>query len=166
MSFQGKPSIPPGSFPDDQIPLFVYGTLRRTQENYTLLRGYTLHEQAARIEGFALYSVNTYPVVTPGDRTVYGELMWLNPHVYERVLQRLDEFERFRVRPETGTLQRTLCEANTGSIIRRAWLYQAEKTLVRPEQLVPHGDWVKAQIARLTGTRLERYLNIEIQKGM
>lgn len=157
----------PGNSSGDQVPLFVYGTLRRTQENYTLLRGYTLDERPAWIDGHTLYAINTYPVVAIGEHTVYGELIRLNPNVCDRVLGRLDAFERSASRPNAGALHRRLVRAQTATGHEWAWLYRAEDTrLIASGRIVPSGDWISHQLGRIAATRLHRYIDTEIQKGM
>lgn len=157
----------PSLLPGDEYPLFVYGTLRRSQENYTLLRGYTLDEQPAWIEGYTLYVVNAYPAVSPGPHTVFGDLLRINPHVYDKVLARLDDFEQAACWPKIGTLQRHLCQVKTASGRGWAWLYQAaEARTLAAGQLVPSGDWIRYQMERIANTRLHRYSDAEMQKGM
>src|SRR5258706_12548550 len=83
----------------EQLPLFTYGTLRRGQENYALLRGNTLNEISATLEGVALYSLYAYPMIVEGDSSdsgVHGELLTLHPRLYSRVLGDLDQLEGFR----------------------------------------------------------------------
>src|SRR5207237_5097335 len=84
----------------EQLPLFTYGTLRRGQENYALLRGLTLSEISATLEGVALYSLYAYPMIVEGgadgDAVVHGVLVTLHPRVYSRLLDDLDQLEGFR----------------------------------------------------------------------
>ncbi len=160
-------SCPPSPPDGRHYPLFVYGTLRRTQENFTLLRGYVMEAQPAAITGYALYHVNGCPIIVPGDHTVFGELLRFKPAVYTRVLAQLDDLERSAGRPAAGELHRALSVVQTGAEDTMAWLYRADGMPPGADAiLIPHGDWVKHQLGRITNTRLNRYIDNEIQKGM
>lgn len=146
-------------------PLFVYGTLRHGQENYTLLRGYTLSEVAARVEGHTLYSLNSYPVAVPGTGIVMGELLTFSPNVYTDVLDQLDGFEHDG-RLHRGILRRQTCRAQTATGVVTAWIYRAESVELPETARIESGDWVMHQLQRIVATRLHRYIHPVLKKGL
>ncbi|MEP7289981.1 MAG: gamma-glutamylcyclotransferase family protein, partial [Chloroflexota bacterium] len=44
-----------------ELPVFVYGSLRRDQKNYFLLRGKTVSEQPATLDRMGFYRFGGYP---------------------------------------------------------------------------------------------------------
>jgi len=81
----------------ERLPVFVYGTLRPGQKNYPrYLQGRTLREYPATIHG-RLYFVadGGYPYLKPGEGTVTGELLELNPASYDETLYELDLLEEY-----------------------------------------------------------------------
>lgn len=147
------------------FPLFVYGTLRRGQENYTLLRGYTVSETPSYVDGLSLYALNAYPIAVPGPDSIIGELMTLNPKVYARLLNKLDEIEYNTGRAQ-GLLFRTTCTVLTATGPRTAWIYRARSADLSEQSRIKHGDWVRYQLDRITDTRLRHYLPTEHKKGL
>jgi gamma-glutamylcyclotransferase (GGCT)/AIG2-like uncharacterized protein YtfP len=120
------------------LPLFVYGTLQRSQNGmpHSLLR-------QARFVSYAsmsgsLYDLGPYPGVfrdSAGRGRVFGELYELPDHTGPRTLQALDEHEgpEFRRRRVLVTLR--------GGRRRAAWTYVLCR---RPEELarlVPSGRY-------------------------
>lgn len=142
-----------------QLPLFVYGTLRRGQPNYMIIRGYTVRERSAVVHGFDLYVTSSYPVAIPGSSTLIGELIELESMVYSHLLDLLDEIEGTNPRFASGLLQRFLCEAHTEQGPVTAWMYHAESLDGYRAACIPHGDWVKYQAERLGNTRFKNYVN-------
>jgi gamma-glutamylcyclotransferase (GGCT)/AIG2-like uncharacterized protein YtfP len=129
----------------EQLPLFVYGTLRHGQENYSLLRGNTVAETPAVIERMALYSLRAYPMIVEGDSVVCGELMTLHPRIYTRLLADLDQLEGY----EPG-IDRT-----EGRTELAAWVYVGDARILaqEPHILVAHGDWRRYRHELIQGTR-------------
>lgn len=76
---------------DDPLPLFAFGTLRRGHENHHYLAGRFERVLAARLPDYAIVA----PLMIdrcPGG-SVPGELFFLRPGVYERVMADCDELE-------------------------------------------------------------------------
>lgn len=146
----------------EQYPFFFYGTLRHSQENYVFLRGRTVYEQPAYAHGMSLYSMRSYPVMTPGTRAVRGELMILHPRFYYDMLGELDRMEGFDPQQaEDCMFRRELItvETEAGAEIS-AWAYMANDELVKRLTLeeVPDGDWDLFLLRQMKGTRLEKFL--------
>lgn len=168
MSYPDNPEPRKPRITIPQYPLFVYGTLRPRQENYTLLRGYTLSEQPAHVTDHTMVILDSRPVVVPGNHIISGDLLEINPHVYEHLFAQLDKFENATAQHPTGSklLQRQLCRAYTPTESVVAWIYRADTLPIRPEAVIAHGDWVKYQNQRFARTRFRRYIDDRIQKGV
>jgi len=110
-----------------QLPVFVYGTLRRDEKNYSeYLAGRTIREEPATAEGRLFYvSDGGYPYLEPGPGAVAGELVHLDPKFYEETLQRLDELEEYNPADEANSvyLRREADVALAGGSRVTAWIY-------------------------------------------
>lgn len=80
-----------------KLPVFVYGTLRKGHGNYrNYLLGKTAHEAKALFTG-KMFSVHgSFPALLIGGEKIVGELMYIKPENFDRVLQNLDRLEGFR----------------------------------------------------------------------
>jgi gamma-glutamylcyclotransferase (GGCT)/AIG2-like uncharacterized protein YtfP len=81
---------------DWQLPLFVYGTLRRGESAEDLVALEVTRRAPARPKGRLLPIGAAYPaaVLLPdAAEHVDGELLWLAPATYAAVLDRVDEYE-------------------------------------------------------------------------
>ncbi|MGH2690622.1 MAG: gamma-glutamylcyclotransferase family protein [Actinomycetota bacterium] len=128
-------------------PFFVYGTLRREQGNYRLLRGRTVSEHPATLPGYALHAAGLPYVVAAGaDDLVVGELMFVRPSHYAEILGTLDQLEGCTLgRP--GLYERIAASARyrLGGQDRavEAWVYLAgDHFRPSPTSLVASGDWL------------------------
>src|SRR5215213_591860 len=141
----------------EQLPLFTYGTLRRGQENYALLRGNTLNEIPATLEGVALYSLYAYPMIVEGNSVVHGELLTLHPRLYSRVLGDLDQLEGFQPDAADGSrfrrIERHVKTDNGVTVL--AWVYVGNPSVLlnEPHVQIPHGDWCRYRHDLIRGTR-------------
>lgn len=117
---------------DDQLPFFVYGTLKPGQANYRrLLAGYTHAERPAVITGAALYTDGVYPYMVAGqpyagplDR-VTGWLVAVRPEVYGRILRRIDWLEDYRAGRADNIYERVVLTAHSDGSTVVAWCYVA-----------------------------------------
>ncbi|MCC7448904.1 MAG: gamma-glutamylcyclotransferase [Anaerolineae bacterium] len=143
----------------DQLPLFTYGTLRRGQENYMLLRGNTLAEIPARIEGVALYSLRAYPMLIDGDGMVHGDLMTLHPRIYSRLMADLDQLEGYYPDRESRFVRMQRVVRTEGGADVLAWVYMGSVRILdtEPHVLIPHGDWCRYRHDLVRGTRFGRF---------
>ncbi|MGH2752026.1 MAG: gamma-glutamylcyclotransferase family protein [Actinomycetota bacterium] len=78
----------------DQLPLFVYGTLRRGERAAHLLAGAVRARALARARGARLALDLDYPAVSfAGDQEVEGELVWLDPQRFDVIMALIDDYE-------------------------------------------------------------------------
>jgi gamma-glutamylcyclotransferase (GGCT)/AIG2-like uncharacterized protein YtfP len=111
----------------EQLPFFVYGTLRPGQKNYSrYLQGRTLDEIPATCRG-GLFFVKEggYPYLVPGKNVVTGELLYLDPKHYDSILAGLDELEEYDPQDEEGSvyLRRKTVVSTAWGEEREAWVY-------------------------------------------
>ena len=143
----------------DQPPIFVYGSLRHSMENYGMLRGRTLSEVHATLVGAQMYSLRWYPMLVEAadEHMVRGELMILHPQHYSRVLASLDRLERYdEDDPDHSLYIRTRCPvfSKSGREVM-AWVYMGSEDRIAKHggELVPSGDWVRYTQERWTTSR-------------
>ena len=146
----------------DQLPFFVYGTLRPGQGNYRrFLGGRTAQEVPALLDGHAVFDLGIPYVVecTAGATVVVGDLVFVAPQHYEDVLGDLDRLEGYNARRPGGHYERQALPvrhqgAGGSEASALAWVYLAGAA-VRARLVeacpVPGGDWVAASASRLCG---------------
>src|SRR5262249_3285693 len=81
-------SEPDSTAPLEELPVFVYGTLRTGQDNYVrFLAGKTTRELPATLPDHSMYVAYGYPFVTDvfDGRAVIGDLMYLESTGYKSV---------------------------------------------------------------------------------
>lgn len=110
-----------------RLPVFVYGTLRPGEKNYPLfLEGKTVREAPATVCG-ELYFVadGGYPYLIPGESTVTGELVELDPDRYGEILHGLDRLEEYDPADEERSvyLRRKATVTLRGGGETPAWVY-------------------------------------------
>jgi gamma-glutamylcyclotransferase (GGCT)/AIG2-like uncharacterized protein YtfP len=91
---------------NEQLPVFVYGTLRSGGKNYgAYLGGRTTRERPGTIRGELFFVADGgYPYVVAGDSAVRGEVMEIVPALYEETLKGLDELEEYDPQSEEKSL--------------------------------------------------------------
>ena len=134
---------------EEQLPFFVYGTLRPGQSNFYLLGGKTRRIQSGWVSGFALYSLGSYPSLLYDDDArsrVYGEVITPRPYRYQSVLQTLDHLEEYDpANPDESWYLRIphTVHLNSGKTLR-AWLYMGRAQHLKPwHNRIRDGDWVR-----------------------
>lgn len=114
----------------DQLPFFVYGTLRPGECNHDLfLHGRTATEEPALLTGAVLYEGPGYPyaVLDAGGGTVAGELVTAAAGEYGELLAVLDHLEEYTAPGHP----RNVYERVARDVLRpdgtavRAWVYVA-----------------------------------------
>lgn len=129
-----------------QLPFFVYGTLRRGQGNHRIVEGMLAAEHDAQLDGHVLYEAGLpYIGACGGEGTVIGDLLIPRADVYDEVLRRLDRLEGFRP-PNGGLYVRIACPvtfAGGPGGACEAWVYHGgDRFSFEPGLIVPGGDWV------------------------
>lgn len=136
--------------PTAPLPFFVYGTLRPGEVNHDLfLRGRTVAEEPASLQGVALYEGPGYPyaVDRPGS-VVVGELITAAPGAYGELLAALDVLEEYGGPGRPGNIyDRIAREAlRADGTPVRAWVYLASPLLARDLResgtQIAGGDWL------------------------
>lgn len=125
-----------------QYPIFVYGTLRKGFHNYrTYLNNRTYKEIPATTRG-KMYSLGSFPAVVEGDKTIYGELMYIKPEEYINVLHDLDFLEGFYVVEDSMYVRKLVdCFDMKGRKIK-AWIYLWNRNIENFSEIIS-GDWKK-----------------------
>ena len=134
------------------LPVFVYGTLRHGCCNYNrILAENTLTERPAQLPNTVMFGLGMgfpYVAETEASTHVVGELMDIDPDVYEAVLAQLDQLEGYH--PESDhnhydRVERTVILAD-GSVTQ-AWVYLLtdHKRINRftARAVVTTGDWLE-----------------------
>ena len=111
----------------DELPLFVFGTLRRGEENHHVLAGRFERVLVGRVPGFQRgIARHGFPAMFPAafDDAVIGELFFLNSAQRIETLRRCDDLEDI----PPGTLAgeyycraKVRVETSEGTIL--AWAY-------------------------------------------
>ncbi len=127
---------------DNQLPVFVYGTLRPGFGNYSwALAGKTVAETDATLPNSVMHHGGGFPLVVHGDATVTGVAIDVDPDRYGDVLAALDALEGYRPAGRSNLYDRVVRTVYTPSGPRRAWvyLYAADGLDTRP--VIASGDW-------------------------
>ncbi|MFI5688597.1 gamma-glutamylcyclotransferase family protein [Streptomyces sp. NPDC051636] len=132
------------------LPFFVYGTLRPGEGNHDVfLRGRTLSEEPARLEGAVLYGGPGYPyaVEQPGG-TVRGELVTPLPEKYGELLVALDRLEEYAPGDARNLYERVRRRVvrEADGVAVRAWVYVAAPPVAARLRergtRIEGGDWL------------------------
>ena len=115
---------------EQQIPLFVFGTLRRGEENHHYLDGHYVRMIPAVLAGY----VRLHPLMIAPDPSgqVDGELYFLQPEEYAATLAGCDELEELFPGQLVGRdYKRKFVTVSTADGDYGAWAY------VQPEDARP-----------------------------
>ncbi|MEU8919792.1 gamma-glutamylcyclotransferase family protein [Kitasatospora sp. NPDC048545] len=135
---------------EEELPFFVYGTLRSGGRNHAAhLAGRCADVRPAVLDGAALHEGPGFPYAvldaTPGRRIV-GELITVRPGAYAGALAALDLLEECQA-DGTGLYVRQRMAVRTAvpGGRRDAWVYlagpDAEARLRERPALIASGDW-------------------------
>ncbi|MFJ8631231.1 gamma-glutamylcyclotransferase family protein [Streptomyces sp. NPDC093568] len=134
-----------------RLPFFVYGTLRPGEPNHDhFLRGRTLDEEPARLEGAVLYDGPGYPYAVEdaaGGGTVYGDLVTARPAEYPALLAALDRLEEYAPGDPRNLYERLARKVlrASGATAVQAWVYVAAPAVAARlrarGRLIESGDW-------------------------
>lgn len=132
-----------------QYPVFVYGTLRQGESNYHLLKERTVLELPATINGMVLYALQDFPMmmeVGSAGGKVAGELMTIDPAIYEAVMVVLDQLEDYDPATNSGMYFRVKrdVQLDSGEWVT-AWTYLGNPIYLStvPHDMIAHGDWCR-----------------------
>jgi gamma-glutamylcyclotransferase (GGCT)/AIG2-like uncharacterized protein YtfP len=152
-----------------QTPVFVYGTLRAGEGNYSwALAGRTTREIAATLPNAVMHDNNGgFPFVTMADATpenvVVGDLMWINPDEYAAVVRDLDGLEGYHGPDHKYNMyDRVLVTVTTetGEQVE-AYTYLVAEALFESRvyslPVVESGDWVAYSRARRPALSSDRW---------
>lgn len=110
-----------------QLPLFVFGTLRRGECNHGYLAGAYDRVLPARLLGFA--RIAPLLIAREADSVVDGELFFLTPATYEATLHGCDRLEELPINSLIGHEYRRVAvrtQTDNGEVI--AWAYAVPDT--------------------------------------
>lgn len=136
----------------DQLPFFVYGTLRPGQHNYSLMKGGVAEQTPAVLADHAMYASGLPYVVAEHGGIVMGDLVTVTEDAYAEMLDRLDRLEGYREgRDEDSFYIRRQVEVTTDLGPAQAWVYLAgantRRNLVRDRvPRVEGGDWTTVSV--------------------
>jgi gamma-glutamylcyclotransferase (GGCT)/AIG2-like uncharacterized protein YtfP/cation transport regulator ChaC len=118
------------------VNVFVYGTLRRHEENHSLLNEAELLYEQAWTDGTLYDTDKGYPAMKEGEGRVYGEVYKVN----DALLLKLDEIEDFIEGREENLYNRQLQKVNTdqGSVEAFVYFGLGEKMF---QYEISSGDW-------------------------
>ena len=125
----GEPYPRSGPEPTREPDLvFVYGTLKRGEQNHHWLQGASW-EGEAELNGVVLHDLGPFPMAVVGEGRISGEVY----AVEGSGLARLDELEGY-----PRLYDRQVLSLNDG---RRAWVYLGRPRQVRHAPVVAGGSW-------------------------
>ncbi|MCA9919096.1 MAG: gamma-glutamylcyclotransferase [Anaerolineales bacterium] len=129
-----------------QLPFFVYGTLLPDQPNFMLWGQAIVAREPANFAGGQLYDMGYYPMLvrSAGATTaVSGQLISVNKHDYDAVVQRLDALEGYNpAEPENSEYHRQCVPVTAANgRTQNAWIYLGQAKFVTDKPLIPDGDW-------------------------
>ncbi|MBD1381367.1 gamma-glutamylcyclotransferase [Metabacillus arenae] len=123
--------------------LFVYGTLRKYQNNHHYIEKSKLVAEQASISGVLVDTKEGYPALTLGKGTVYGEVY----QVDKETLKRVDQLEEFKEEMHAHNLyQRKLVKVMTDSGELEALTYYMNEAEVKGLPIISSGDWKENQL--------------------
>lgn len=158
----------------DPMPVFVYGTLRPGEGNYSwALNGRTINEQDGFLAGTSMYSNGGFPYViehTEG-KGVTGTLVDIDPDVLNSVMSDLDSLEGTNYGDEVPGVGKIndrnhynrvarLIEMKDGSMVK-AWVYlppaEDNDGIMARHRYVTSGDWYEESRRPKTKTNRRVY---------
>lgn len=122
-----------------QLPVFVYGTLRKGYGNYEwALKDRTTKEVYGVLSGYRMYAVSTFPgIVEGGEGAVIGELMYFTD---PDIMMHLDRLEGYDATHESRSMYlRRKVSVHTADGPVEAWTYIWNHALNAPP--IESGDY-------------------------
>ncbi len=130
-----------------QLPVFVYGTLRTGECNYRrLLAEVDETSSSATLSNAVMYVGPGFPYVTTGDGIVVGDLIQIAPRHYATTMNQLDMLEGYRGPGERNHYDRIIATVtNAAGDQLEAWVYLAGAMVssqLSERQRIFTGDWL------------------------
>ena len=133
---------------EEQLPVFVYGTLRRDCGNHQYhLEGRTIAEMPATLKDAFMVNLGVCPMIFKEQgSTVIGELMYIREDLYSYTLKALDRLEGYHPerRPDYNNYvrERVAVKLDDGRTVD-AWVYFGNEhaTYCSADRRVASGDW-------------------------
>lgn len=130
----------------DSSTVFVYGTLRPGQPNFSAVQPYVEVRDRAALTGWQLWALpDGYPTILPGDGSVVGTLLGLDEQGRaRRTMNRIEGYD-----PAGESLYRPLpveVETDGDDRVETFTYVLAEQRRDRARargRLVDHGDWIQ-----------------------
>lgn len=126
----------------EQLPVFVYGTLKRGHNNFTLMERAVTRTEEATLEDATMVGLGI-PMVfrMPEDfeihrGKVYGEVHWVEDSAFQHVIRRLDSLEGYNRKKDTGGyLRRKVTVTLENGEEVECWFYEGN-----PQHLVRYKE--------------------------
>jgi gamma-glutamylcyclotransferase (GGCT)/AIG2-like uncharacterized protein YtfP len=116
---------------ENRLIVAVYGSLKRGFYNHRLLERSTFLSDG-QVQGFEMFSLGSFPMVTPGRGAIAVELFEVD-HATFAQLDRLEGFPNF--------YGRTVVTVSTAYCPVQAWLYVGRREQVKGHPRVRSGLW-------------------------
>lgn len=115
-----------------QLPLFVFGTLRRGECNHGYLAGAYDRVAPARLLGFA--RIAPLMIARQVGAVVEGELFTLTSATYDRTLHGCDRLEELPIGGLVGPeYRRIIARIQTDAGVETAWVYASHNSSLETE---------------------------------
>jgi gamma-glutamylcyclotransferase (GGCT)/AIG2-like uncharacterized protein YtfP len=134
----------------ENLPLFVYGTLKRGESREKKWPFPPVKVVAATTQA-ALYDLGPYPAIGPGDDVVAGELWFLHADHVAETLRQFDAIEGYQQGgPDLYVRQVVSCRDEDGQSHQAYAYFYANSHWLLSGRRMPPND---AGVCRWTGTR-------------
>lgn len=121
---------------DKNTIFFLYGSLRKGFQNHDLIQDKALFKGKAKIMGYRLYSLGSYPAIYPSNRQddyVFGELYQIQDEDVIKRMHRMEIGAGYKLVKEKCYID----EKNTMTVA----FYQYKDATVTRNKRIESGDW-------------------------
>lgn len=138
--------------PAQLLPFFVYGTLLPGQPNAHLWGSAVAQMRPALFPDGRLYDMGNFPMLIAGNgRPIPGMLVELQPQMYDPLIRRLDELEKYNpTQPQHSIYCREPHAIQTApNQHATAWVYVGRDVYIAGKPEILQADWPTYVAARL-----------------